>query len=338
MTIPSLLRQGVLLPHPHLSVKPLYRDSSMQDLVDIVVPTYHGAAFLSELLDSLLNQTYSNTRILLRDDGSKDQTLPIISLYSQKYPQKVILISDGKANLGIMGNYAELLHHVQANYVCLADQDDVWLPHKIELSMCKIKTMERRYGDDHPLLIHTDLQVVDKDLKEINPSFWKYANLKPKYQIFNRLLLQNCVTGCTITMNRSLLNLILPIPQEAVMHDWWMALIASCFGHIHHCDESTILYRQHSRNALGAIRSSWKDIITSRWMNRPENNSAREQARAFLKHFKNRLDRKKRKTVQTFCEIKDVSYIMQRWQMFRYGFFKHSHLRNAGRILLPFKY
>ncbi len=310
----------------------------MEDQVDIIVPTYQGEAYISELLQSLLNQTYSHIRILVRDDGSKDKTVNILKQYAKTYPKKIFLISEPKLNLGIMGNYSELLKNVQSGYVFLADQDDFWLPGKVEQSMHLMKKMEKQYGKEKPLLVHIDLKVVDKDLKEISPSYWAYANLKPKYATTNRLLLQNCVTGCTVAINRPLMNLILPIPKEAIMHDWWMALVASCFGHIQHCDQATILYRQHSNNTLGALKDNWIEIIKSRRYNKPENTQARVQAISFLMQYPDLLKPETKEMIRAFCNIKKTSYLRQRQQMIHYGFFKHNALRNFGRLFLPFRY
>jgi glycosyltransferase involved in cell wall biosynthesis len=310
----------------------------MQDQVDIIVPTYQGEKYLSELIDSLLNQTYSNIRILLRDDGSKDQTVPILNSYAFSNPEKIVLLTEPKSNLGIMGNYSELFKNTGSPYVFLADQDDVWLPNKVAQSMQVMKKMEQQFGKNKPLLVHTDLKVVDKNLKEISSSFWSYANLKPKLVTLNRLLLQNCITGCTIGINRPLIDLIMPVPKDAVMHDWWIGLVASYFGHIQHCEQATILYRQHSGNTLGAIKDDWVRVIKDKWFNRPEKNQARDQARAFLSLFGEKLDDKTKLMIKAFCSLKDTSYLHQRKQMISYGFFKHSTFRNAGRLFLPFRY
>lgn len=311
---------------------------SQPDQVDIIVPTYQGANYIAELIESLLSQTYPHFRILVRDDGSKDQTVDILKSYVKANPKKVFMLDEPKQNLGIMGNYAELLKNVRSDYIFLADQDDSWLPNKIEWTMQVMKKMERQFGMDIPLLVHTDLKVVDQRLKEISPSYWRYANLKPEYATTNRLLLQNCVTGCTVVINRALMNKMLPISKEAIMHDWWMALVASCFGHIQYCDRATILYRQHSGNTLGAVRDNWLEVIKGRFQRKPENVKAKIQAKCFLNQFEHLLNSQTKEMIQAFCNIKEASYISQRKQMINYGFFKHSTFRNLGRLFLPFRY
>lgn len=309
----------------------------MHDPVEIIVPTYQGALYIAELLDSLLNQTYSPIRIIIRDDGSKDNTRKILQQYAQNYPDKISVLATHH-NLGIMGNYSELLNHTQSNYIFFADQDDQWLPNKVELSMQTMKKMEEQYGKTKPLLVHTDLKVVDKELKEIARSFWEYTNLNPNLVNTNRLLLQNCVTGCTMVINRPLIHKIQPIPTQAVMHDWWIALVASYFGHIQHCTQSTILYRQHGGNTLGAVKDSLMRCIKERMDGKPENFQSQIQALVFLKQFGPLLDEKTKKMLEIFCNMKNASYIKQRMEMIRHGFFKHTLFRNLARLFLPFRY
>ncbi len=95
----------------------------------------------------------------------------------------------------------------RAPYVMFADQDDKWLTNKVETSLDQLKAMERQYGSHLPLLIHTDLTVVDSKLGELASSFWKYAGLNPNQTSLNRLLSQNILTGCTMLMNRALVEL-----------------------------------------------------------------------------------------------------------------------------------
>ena len=103
-----------------------------------------------------------------------------------------------------------------------------------------------------PVLAHTDLVVVDENLHTIAPSFWSYSNLNPYCgSRLNRLLIQNVVTGSATMINRALARLASPIPQGAVLHDWWLALVASALGRIEAIPEKTVLYRQHGRNCAG---------------------------------------------------------------------------------------
>lgn len=305
--------------------------------VEILLATYQGEKHVQELLESLLNQTHPNIRILIRDDGSQDQTRKILKKFENAYPDKISVIFDNK-NLGVIGNFSELLKNSRAKYVLFSDQDDYWLPNKVELSISQLKVMEKKHGADSPLLLHTNLQVVDKDLQMIDPSFWNYVRLNPSFTQPNRLLLQNCITGCTMAMNRALANLSYPIPKNVLMHDWWIALLASCFGKIEHIQESTLLYRQHSSNTLGAKRPDLFVTIKNFFYKKNHGYHTRNQGLTLLKFFEKELDDKIRETIQVFCGMKNISFLQQRKQILKYRFFKHSKFHNFVRFFLPFRY
>ena len=245
----------------------------MNEPVDILLATYQGARYLDDQLKSILAQTYSQFHLWIRDDGSNDGTQEILQKWKQLYHDKITIVPTAE-RLGIKKNFSELMKHSRASYIMFADQDDIWLPFKVEACLNRLKTMERQYGSHLALVVHTDLKVVDQDLKEISPSFWHYSKLRPDLISLNRLLPQNVLTGCTMFMNRALVDLAGPIPEAAIMHDWWIALVAACFGHIGVLNQPTILYRQHSTNDTGAKRYGFWHILTqpSRYKKNLKNN------------------------------------------------------------------
>lgn len=226
-------------------------------MIDILLSTYNGYLYLNEQIDSIINQSYNCWRLLIRDDGSTDRTIDIIQKYRQIHPSKFyILRSQGQ--IGACQSFAELLKKSTADYVMFCDQDDVWLPDKIELTFKKMESLERNHPN-RPVLVHTDLYVVERTLKNISNSMWSYANFditteKELYKIAS----QNIVTGCTMMINKSAKRVSLPIPMEAVMHDWWIAINVCKYGVIGHVDKQTILYRQHSNNCLGTKNKNKK--------------------------------------------------------------------------------
>ncbi len=222
--------------------------------VDILLATYNGADYLVQQIESLFRQDYPHWRVLARDDGSKDETAGILRDYTQRYPERFVLMPADGANLGFVGNFARLMEHSTADYLAFCDQDDVWLPEKLRLSLAEMQALERTHGVDKPLLAHTDLRVVDGKLSEIAPSFWGYQELDPGAgNRLNRLLIKNVVTGCAAMINRPLKDLSLPIPAEAKAHDWWIALVAAAMGAVGHVAVPTVLYRQHRGNTIGAV-------------------------------------------------------------------------------------
>ena len=219
----------------------------------ILLGTYNGGRFLREQLDSLFAQTMKDFQLYIRDDASTDDTIQIVREYQQRH-SNIIMVEDDKFNLGAMRNFERLLAFADADYYMFCDQDDVWLSDKIEVSFAKMKQMEQQYGDI-PLLVHTDLEVVDESLNVINASFWKYSRVLPQVvdENIHYLGIANSVTGCTIMMNRKAKQVAIPFPEQIYMHDAWIALCVMKYGKIGYINIPTIRYRQHSGNVLGAI-------------------------------------------------------------------------------------
>ena len=119
-----------------------------------------------------------------------------------------------------------------------------------------MQLMEKQYGKSKPLLVHTDLKVVDENLQLLHESFLKQQSKHGEYKNnLNVLLLQNFVTGCTMIFNNALLESAMPVPDQVYMHDWWFALVAAAYGEIGFVNKSTVSYRQHQKNVLGS--RSW---------------------------------------------------------------------------------
>jgi hypothetical protein len=219
--------------------------------LEVALATFNGERFLAPLLGSLLEQTWQDFTILIADDGSSDSTMAIVGDYARRHPGRIRIVADGP-HLGIVGNFARLLRAATADYLMPCDQDDVWLPRKIELSLARMRRLEADHGTETPLLVHTDLMVVAEDLRLLGPSYARYVGLDPARRLLGPLLLRNVVTGCTAMLNRALYCRARPIPADAIMHDHWIALVAAATGKIGFLDEPTVLYRQHAGNAIGA--------------------------------------------------------------------------------------
>ena len=225
----------------------------MNEKIDVLLATYNGEKYLKEQIDSILNQTYSNIRLVISDDCSKDNTREIIKEYEEK-DDRVISYFHEK-NLGYVKNFEFLLTKVENEIYMLSDQDDVWLPTKIEHTYNK---MVETNAD----LVFTDLEVVDENLKMMYPSFNDYMKLSrkiKKYKNDYRLqYLYNCVTGCTLMSKKKFLDMILPIPTQSkyAIHDTWIATAIANNGKVEYLDEKTILYRQHGNNQVGTEKVS----------------------------------------------------------------------------------
>ena len=305
----------------------------MNPKVIIGLSAYNGAKYLKEQLDSLLSQTYKPLEIIVRDDGSTDKSVEILKSYG------VQILPLGK-NLGPRMSFSALLDAMlqdeQAQYFMFCDQDDIWDKDKVAKSVAKMKTMEQN-SKHLPLLVHTDLRVINEAKEILSSSFWSYEHINPDRKKLGNLLMQNTITGCTMLFNRSLAQISLPIPKEAIMHDWWMALVASAFGKIGSIKEPTIFYRQHGGNDTGAKAYSWKKvfkdaggIVFGRGIYAQHLDINLAQSDAFLARYHRELDANALSTLEAFTTIKSQNYLQKRYSLIRYKLLKYGFMRNLG--------
>ena len=221
--------------------------------VDILLATYNGEKYVAEQIESILNQSYKNIRLIISDDCSKDNTPEILEKY-RKLDERVIVYIQ-KENLGVVKNIEFLLKQVESPLYMLADQDDYWLPEKVEMS---VKTLQEKNAD----LVFGDLEVVDKDLNTIYPSFGDFMLLNKKIakyiDSYKVNYLYNCVTGCTLISKKELIKYILPLPTNSkfLIHDHWIGLMAGINGELAYMTEKYIKYRQHGDNQVGTNKLS----------------------------------------------------------------------------------
>jgi len=311
------------------------RSNYTYPLVEILMATFNGEKFIKEQINSIISQSYPNWKLLIRDDGSKDKTLKIINEYTKKFPSQIFLISNQQKHLGCCQNFSKLLSIAKADYIMFSDQDDIWLPNKIEITLQKLLTLENEYGADLPILVHTDFKVVTQDLNIIAESFWKYQGLNPTITQFNRLLLQNIVTGCSMMINKSLKDLSTNIPPEAIMHDWWIALVASCFGIIEYIKIPTLYYRQHTYNTIGAKKYNINYIIKKFFQfkqNKKNLEYCIKQAKAFYNIFNDKSE-DKIKAAWILANIKNYHWLKRKKLLLRNQILKQGIVRNIGVFL-----
>jgi glycosyltransferase involved in cell wall biosynthesis len=314
----------------------------MTDDLQILLATYEGARYLEEQLESLLSQTFTSWKLVARDDGSTDDTPSILQRYATRHPDRIRLLPFDGRRLGAMGNFGALLESSGGSHVMFCDQDDVWLPDKIEVTRAAMAELQSRHGTEAPLLVHTDVRVVDETLRPISESMWRFQHLEPS-RLLPRALLQNFVTGCTTMVNRALLDLALPIPPDARMHDWWLTLVALSFGAVRSLPIATILYRQHGKNERGASRFSplrsaldlldrerWRRLSEARWT---EVRRLEAQAEAFLERFRDRLPESAREAVAAFSVLSRQGGLARRASIVRHGFYYSNPVATAAMLL-----
>ena len=224
-------------------------------MVQILMSTYNGEKYLEEQIRSLLQQSYKNIKILIRDDGSNDKTKQILEEYKNKYPNIIECIY-GK-NIGVIASFLELINlsDTECEYFAFCDQDDYWLQEKIEKAVSQIKI-------NIPFLYFSNKILVDEKLKIIK------TETKQIYPNKECALIENLATGCTIIINKQLINYIKYKKinlKNILMHDWLIYILANFVGEVYHDKNAYIYYRQHSNNVVGIetniIKKYYKRII-----------------------------------------------------------------------------
>jgi len=218
-------------------------------LLTVVMAVHDGARFLPAQLASIRAQSFRDFVLLARDDGSRDGSWAILSAAAAEDPR--VRPSRVARARGAVAAFAALLAEVRTPYFALCDQDDVWHPEHLRRA---IEALEAAPEAD---LTHTDLELVDEEGRPLGERLWTRLGLKPVRRRPSSLLVRNTVTGAAAVGRTRLLERALPIPENAPMHDWWLALAAASGGGILPRDEPTVFYRQHPAQLLGARARGW---------------------------------------------------------------------------------
>lgn len=214
--------------------------------VNILMSTYNGQQFLAEQIRSIQEQSYTDWTLFIRDDGSSDNTKEILKDFERQDSRIHLINSDKSDNLGVIKSFHKLVNHDRADYYFFSDQDDVWLPNKLELSLKEAQN----YLADLPLMVYMDLKVVNQDLEIMTESMVKSQSHHANTELVQELT-ENTVTGGVAMINHALAEMWQET-DDILMHDWYLALLASAFGNLVFIDQPGELYRQHSDNVLGA--------------------------------------------------------------------------------------
>ena len=217
---------------------------------------YNGERYVGEMIESILSQTHHDLRIRILDDASTDGTFERLDRYARD-DERIVLLRN-RRNMGVVSTFERLLKEVEEPFFCLADQDDVWLPEKIENNW----NVSRDTG---AAAVYSDARVVDRELDTIAESMWELTRIRPieGCRAFP-LLLRNPATGCTVLGRSHIIPHLLPFPTRIPMHDWWLITRAAGLGGVAYLQSATVLYRQHGENTLGAAGSGIRGLAARR--------------------------------------------------------------------------
>ena len=304
--------------------------------VRILLATYNGEKYIGEMIESILAQDYQDWQLVLSDDQSRDRTVSILDDYAAKYPDRIIHYRSGAHFGNAQGHFLHLLNRFpDAPYLMFCDQDDVWHKDKVSATLKKMKEIEK---PGTPALVHTDLRVVDGQLQEMHPSFLGYSGLSGHRLALKQLLVQNVVTGCTMMVNGDLAKLAnAHMPAgKVLMHDWWLALLASAMGTTAFLSEATIDYRQHGNNTVGAKNTRSLAYILKKIRNdgvRKAMEDTYAQAEVFLEALGGRMAPEQRQLVADYAALKHRGPMGRRVGFCKGGYYKYGVRRIIAQFL-----
>ena len=304
---------------------------------DVILAVWNGQNYLPAMLDSLLSQSTSGFNVLARDDGSTDASVDILENYKPKFDGRLSVVT-GEPTRSATANFAILMRKTKADYVLFADQDDVWKPEKVELTLRSLKQGEAKYGKATPIYFATDIAVVNKDLEVICPSYWKWKRLKPSLMgKLSQSLICVPIQGMASGINRALLDLANPVAEKAISHDWWTQLIAAAMGKVI-CDPTvTALYRVHGGNAsipkeVGLVPYLKLGLDTS-FLRRGLGRRI-EQANALADALTGRMPPDKLKIIRRFTKLQSQGFVQRRWTLVSGNYLYHDLVRSVATFAL----
>lgn len=291
--------------------------------VNILMATYNGEKFLAQQIESIQKQTFKEWNLLIRDDGSSDKTCDIIRNFTAKDSRIRFINENEHHNLGVIKSFFMLVNYEVADFYFFSDQDDVWLPEKLSVSLEAAK----HKASDVPLLVYTDLKVVNQELNILQDSMIRAQSHHANTTLLPELT-ENTVTGGTMMTNHALAEKWFT-PNDILMHDWFLALLAASLGEIIYLDLPTQLYRQHDNNVLGArtmdkrfkiLREGPKSIFTRYWK---LIHDSQKQASLIVDKYGDIMTANDLELIKCFIKIDKQPFMTRLRWLWKYGYSKN---------------
>jgi rhamnosyltransferase len=296
-------------------------------MIDILLGTYNGEKYLNTQISSIVNQTYKDWTLYIRDDGSSDNTQNIIKRWAL-LDGRIKMIDDKRGNMGIGGNFLYLLKHSTADYICFCDQDDYWFENKLDIlhNAIKGKALNRPILILHKIVswiypLNIVKNVINKEIKTLE-----------KF-----LFLNGGLQGCASIFNAKLKEYLLSIQGHIWMHDHYMSLVALTFGEVFYDNHVLILYRQHADNATVHIITNKVNLFLTELIKNRNipviYQPSYKDTDNFFGFFENQLDPSKRKILQDYLSFPNMSSLKR----FIFILFSRFSLGNLGHLRLMIK-
>ena len=224
---------------------------------------YNGADYIREQIDSLLNQTYKDFEVHIRVDGSTDGTTEIVDEYAKRFPDRIKHVDINGENLGCGQSFMWLLEHAEADYYMYCDQDDVWLPTKVEETLAKMQEHDDTGHKDVPCVVFTDAEVVDSGLNTMFDSLWKSNHRHPEdaKDVYRYAVYRQAALVCTMMFNNETRRQAMRVktfPDRYGQHDRLLIYLCAKLGEVDYLSKPLIKYRQHGANVtsyLGKVQN-----------------------------------------------------------------------------------
>lgn len=261
--------------------------------IDILMATYNGEKYLVEQLDSIINQTYHNWNLLIRDDNSTDKTLEIIQNYHKK-DKRIKILKDNKGNLGIVRNFEELLKSSESEFIMFSDQDDIWVENKLDMYLKMTEKIKNK-----GFMIHSDAILFDKNKSNILKD--TFISKKAINRGLENVFFNYFVQGATILISKEIKNFILPFPKEVYLHDRYIHLISELFFERIFVNKALIYYRQHGDNQIGA-KNTIRELLSKRYFDERD----RQLIKVIYNKYGSLLTEDKKKLIEEYFKITDI--------------------------------
>nr|CAA6814718.1 MAG: Alpha-L-Rha alpha-1,3-L-rhamnosyltransferase (EC [uncultured Thiotrichaceae bacterium] len=297
--------------------------------VQVLLSTWNGERWLPALLESLERQTFTDWELLVRDDGSGDKTVKLLLEWQHKYPDRVVYCDLYGEHLGSTASFSHLVAVSYAPYLMFCDQDDVWFTGKIEVKYAAAKKLSALHGNQSPLLIHTDLALVNENKPLVPDSFWEQRDFDV-HQRKQDYLFTNTVTGCATLFNRAAADKAFPVPEGVQYHDRWLGLVCAWFGRVYPVEQASLFYRQHDNNVVGAGLANYQHVSVRSIPERVAQWSS--QAEMFLKRFGAELKTEDYCLIEALADLRHLKGWQRRKHIIRHRLFKRGVMANMALL------